>query len=345
MQKILEKIGKGIKGLKMGRKGEIGKGIKKVKGKIKKDEGRLINTFQELSSWKEKIGNFVKTYFAKFQGLSLGRRRIVLGGVGMMLVLGVVFAMNVSNIRGASFGWLQTDWSGGADTNAVANHTSNQTGWTKFFSKDANVDTTAGEVKMSATSASFVTTTDADFNAGTGTMTYVSGNAVMAKKPNGGSCTSNGMCIQGICQSNICIGPWIVGPCAGIAVYKQDVAGTLAWKNANTDCVGPQCATGLDASYPTKYVLVADNAVDFSNYPARNACKALGGRLPTVYEANCIYTNRTQYSLYTSFTADVYWTATEYMSARPIPINFNNGDVSTYYEKIAPKYVRCVQGL
>lgn len=287
--------------------------------------------------------NFIKKGKVNFLKLNSRQRRITVGGAGIMLVLGVVFAINVSNIRGATFGWLQTDWSGGADTNAVATHATNQSGWTKFYSKDANVDTSNGEVKMSATSTSFVTTTDADFNAGTGVLTYVSGDAVMARKPNGGACTSNAMCINDVCQANVCAGPWIVGSCAGIEVYKADVSGTKQWKNSNTVCVGPQCATGLDTTYPANYSLVADNGQTFgTTYPAREACKVLGGRLPTITETNCIYTYRTQYNIYVAFQNAAYWAATENNITSAWEYNPVGGSTGSSL-KANSRLVRCVK--
>jgi uncharacterized protein (TIGR02145 family) len=112
--------------------------------------------------------------------------------------------------RAASFGWLQTDWSGGADTNATANHTSDQTGWTKYFSKDANVDvtTTPGEAKLSAASDIWEQTTDADFNAGTLIDVGVSSNSVSLLKSAGYSCVTTNECICGsYCSGGVCSAP------------------------------------------------------------------------------------------------------------------------------------------
>ena len=110
-----------------------------------------------------------------------------------------------SKIKAATFGWVQSSWSGGADTVAKANHTANQTSWTKFFSKDANVDTSGGDVKLSGASAAWTQTSDTDFAAGTGTNTYVAGTGSAAGfymlKPVGATCAANAECANGTCQT------------------------------------------------------------------------------------------------------------------------------------------------
>lgn len=75
----------------------------------------------------------------------------------------------------ATFTWIQTDWSGGADGGVYPNHTFNQSGWTKYSEKDANADvSTVGEAKISSTSSSTIDTSTADFNAGSNSSTTVS---------------------------------------------------------------------------------------------------------------------------------------------------------------------------
>jgi hypothetical protein len=78
--------------------------------------------------------------------------------------------------------------------------------------------------------------------------------------------------------------------------------GQFAWGTAGVLCSSPQCSGGN---------LVADNAVNFSAYPARNACKTLGGRLPTITELDCIYANMASYSTYSVFLSNDYLSATE----------------------------------
>jgi hypothetical protein len=272
-----------------------------------------------------------------------------------VLIFGAFQIFGISKIKSATFGWLQTDWSGGADTNAVATHTSNQSGWTKFFSKDANVDTSGGEAKLTGSSAQWVDTSDTDFNAGSKTNTYVSGTGNAATfamlKQNGGACSLYTECASGFCLGGLCTaraGYWLTGACtstldnvgATLQVYRQDQGTTLAWKTANTNCDTPQCGImgGQDGDN-----LVADNAVDFSAYPARNACKALGGRLPTKTELSCIYTNRNSYNTFQAFQLNNYWSASELSTDLAWNIYFYSGS-ATNGSKASTNYVRCVRG-
>lgn len=92
----------------------------------------------------------------RFLGLSFSRRQIV----AFIIIFGVIgggVLYKTLLTRGASYGWLQTDWSGGASTTAIASHTNNQTGWTRFFSKDTNISTsTDGQLSLTATNASTI---------------------------------------------------------------------------------------------------------------------------------------------------------------------------------------------
>ncbi len=54
----------------------------------------------------------------------------------------------VNQIYALTLYFTQSDWSGGADTDATIN-SSNATGWTKFYSKTAGIDnSTSGEIKI-----------------------------------------------------------------------------------------------------------------------------------------------------------------------------------------------------
>ncbi|PIS07581.1 hypothetical protein COT78_02690 [Candidatus Berkelbacteria bacterium CG10_big_fil_rev_8_21_14_0_10_43_13] len=75
--------------------------------------------------------------------------------------------------RATSYIFLQTNWSGGADTVSTANHTSNQSGWTKYYSA---TDVTAGtELTLTSSAGSATETNDTDFGAGTDSGTASSG--------------------------------------------------------------------------------------------------------------------------------------------------------------------------
>ena len=264
----------------------------------------------------------------------------------ILLIVGFLIFYQVFVSKGSSYNWLQGDWSGGAETGAVATHTSNQTGWTKFFSKDTNVDTTTtpGEITLSDTaiSATITETLDADFNAGTKDTTYVASDNVYLLKPSGASCTTTAECDGGWCDADTCSSSWMGGGiCSGIEVYYEDISSTKQWKTANTDCDTPQC--GIDGGQDGDNLVdpVANPSVDFSLYPAQNSCKTIGGRLPTKTELDCIYTNKA--SLGNNFVANSYWSSTEYTTSVAWRQYFLNGDQYGDYKTGGDGSARCVR--
>ena len=123
-----------------------------------------------------------------------------------------------------------------------------------------------------------------------------------------------------------------------IIVKRTNETGGLAWKSTNTDCGKPQCGTdgGQDGDN-----LVADNTVTFADYPARTACKAAGGRLPTKTELQCIYANQATFG--NNFGADSYWSATEGSTTNAWSFYFGGGLAYNNY-KYFTYSVRCVRG-
>jgi alpha-tubulin suppressor-like RCC1 family protein len=127
---------------------------------------------------------------------------------------------------------------------------------------------------------------------------------------------------------------------AGKEVYYQNETSTLQWKTTDTACVGPQCATGLDPNHSANYALVADNTVDFSLYTARNACKAVGGRLPYMNELLELYAGRASYG--NNFGTGGFWSATEAPFNSVRFVSFNNGGTIND-TKTNSHYVRCIR--
>ena len=117
-------------------------------------------------------------------------------------IVGIQFFSPKFKSKAANLGWAQTDWTGGAD---IANFPTiaNQGGWTKFFSKDSNVDTSAGEAKLSGAGSVLSQTNDLDFASSANTNVYVSGTgagaSVMLLKANGAACTIGAECASGGC--------------------------------------------------------------------------------------------------------------------------------------------------
>ena len=136
-------------------------------------------------------------------------------------------------------------------------------------------------------------------------------------------------------QSTVCADT--LGDGAHIIVAQADAPSTYVWKNANTNCSQPQCygSGGQNGNN-----LVVDQTVDFSNYPAQNYCKSIGGRLPTKDELNCIYTNRATFG---TFASTYYWSGTEYSTTNAWAQYLSAGGQG-YFSKASSYYVRCVRG-
>lgn len=118
-------------------------------------------------------------------------------------ITGTIIFYQSSAVRGAVYGWVQTDWSGGADTGATAAHPGDGTGWTKYYSKDAAISTsTPGEIKLASTTASWTETTNADFDAGTKDSVYATSGSVFLLRPTGVACSASTECIGGYCNAS-----------------------------------------------------------------------------------------------------------------------------------------------
>lgn len=154
------------------------------------------------------------------------------------------------------------------------------------------------------------------------------------------------------CTANFTLDPnWIAGiaatPLAGKYVRSTDLGNgisTYQYKTTNTAVASPQGATGLDPNYPSSMSLVSPQTnpgVDFSAYPAQNACKAIGGRLPNMQELLAVYAGKVTYG--NNLRVDYYWSSTEYDSSRAHTINSSGTDYAAYkLDNYLP--VRCVSG-
>jgi Tfp pilus assembly protein PilV len=130
----------------------------------------------------------------------------------------------------------------------------------------------------------------------------------------------------------------------GKHVYKTDLGTTYTYETSYTSVTSPQGATGLDPSYPSYMSLVnpqTNPGVDFSAYPAQNACKAIGGRLPNMQELLAVYAGKASYG--NNFQASVYWSSTEWYSTESFGVDFGSGGAISG-GKTYSGYVRCVSG-
>lgn len=100
-----------------------------------------------------------------FAGLAASIIAITLGSIAILFPAG--FA------KATAYNFSQTSWAGGADVAATANHTSNQSNWTKYYSASSLTATT--NVKLTLTPSTAAETTATHFSAGTHSSTVESG--------------------------------------------------------------------------------------------------------------------------------------------------------------------------
>lgn len=201
------------------------------------------------------------------------QKKFLAAAIAVLAVISV-FAYFKFAARGSGYGWLQTDWSGGASTTAVAAHASDQAGWDKYYSKDGNVvASTTGELSLASTTATWTDTDTDDFSAGTASNAYVSAGTVALMKPLGVSCSANSECSGGWCNAGYC------GDCSsftyGSSTYPVVIIGTQCWmaSNLNIGVYATSTNTGLDHSD------VTDNSI-IEKYCYNNTesnCATYGG--------------------------------------------------------------------
>ena len=144
---------------------------------------------------------------------------------------------------------------------------------------------------------------------------------------------------------------WIAGTAgtalAGMYVRSTNL-GLLQFKTSFSAIVWPQGSVGGDPSYPTKISLIdpqVNTATDFTEYPAQNACKALGGRLPDKLELQEIYNGRvTTYG--NNFSAVQYWSATTHSTDQSYSLDFSTGTFAQGLDTwtVSTHQSRCVAG-
>ncbi|MFA5532516.1 MAG: hypothetical protein WDA13_02885, partial [Candidatus Shapirobacteria bacterium] len=98
----------------------------------------------------------------------------ILDGFFLLLIV-LSFFFNPKTTLAATYTWNQSDWSDGLDNGTFPTHTSNQTNWTRYFSKDSSVKSETGLMTLSPTAGSINQTSDTDFGLGTTSSVSISG--------------------------------------------------------------------------------------------------------------------------------------------------------------------------
>ncbi|MFA7314430.1 MAG: fibrobacter succinogenes major paralogous domain-containing protein, partial [Candidatus Magasanikbacteria bacterium] len=177
---------------------------------------------------------------------------------------------------------------GGASTTLSASHSSDQTGWSSFFStSSASVNTSvAGEVSLSPSLNSSIQTSASDFSTwATSSVLASSTGRIVLLKPDGATCTQANQCRSGACNGTTCYTP----PCGSLTTvdyssvtYNLVNIGTQCWFSQNLN-VGTKLAAGT--TLPSNNSLIEKWCYDNSDAN----CTTYGG-LYTWAEANQLAT-------------------------------------------------------
>jgi alpha-tubulin suppressor-like RCC1 family protein len=93
--------------------------------------------------------------------------------ISVALLIAAFFVVFVNTSYADSSAFMQTDWSGGADSE-VATHADDQTGWNQYLQKDSEVVATTS-VTLNASALAKTLTSRVDFSSGTNVDTAISG--------------------------------------------------------------------------------------------------------------------------------------------------------------------------
>lgn len=159
---------------------------------------------QELSSWR------------RWRSLAPKKKKLAVGIITAMVAIGGIFAFLQTQVGATSYEWLQATWTGGADLVNFPRHGQDTPGvpkqnWTKYYSKDTQINMANDELKITQTDTNWTETDDASgFSSGTKSNTYSSGTGILLKKNNGVACTTavttDYECTTGNCDADFSSG-------------------------------------------------------------------------------------------------------------------------------------------
>jgi hypothetical protein len=148
----------------------------------------------------------LKNFFSN--GISLPKfkrtiRPVMAGFLILILVLQILIPRPSDIIYGATYTFTQNSWTS-ADTVSIVSHPSGQSEWYRYYSASSITSTPSG-LGLKIYPFSWTNSTQADFNAGTHSNTYVSGNSVKLLKPLGSSCSLGSECSSSECVAGTCM--------------------------------------------------------------------------------------------------------------------------------------------
>ena len=215
------------------------KKVKQTMEKIKKGQEVDKPSLAELEEELFKFSKFRQKKITVFSLTAITALIIITVAAG--LISSFLFP-EVFKTRAASYGFIQTDWSGGSST-ATALHPGDQTNWNKYFFKDNVSTSTPGELSLDfETTEIWSQTSDSDWNTHATSSTYYSGGSVGILRPLGAVCTLVEQCGSGYCVDGYCCDTACASAC-----YTCSKSGSEGTCTAITATEGKSC-TGICTS-------------------------------------------------------------------------------------------------
>jgi len=121
------------------------------------------NSYCQYKRFQKRVRFFTKTAFAGIL-------------ICTIIATSVLYFMmpGKPSSQAATYNWVQTDWSGSANTSTFPNHNDNKTNWTDYYAKDSQVVVDgSGDLKLDYATGSWTETSDVDFGAGSGSNSAV----------------------------------------------------------------------------------------------------------------------------------------------------------------------------
>ncbi|HAT74163.1 MAG: putative lipoprotein [Candidatus Moranbacteria bacterium GW2011_GWF2_36_839] len=208
------------------------------------------------------------------------QKKTIIYSITLLAIVSLSFLTYNFIAKGATYGWLQASWSGGADTGAVATHTDNQSGWTKFFSKDSNAEITGeGKITMTTGTQDVLEASSAEFAQGSFSNVNITINNSADEMKFSWTCGTNKVIDSaGNSYSTVLIGTqcWM----ASNLNIGTRIAGTSNQTNNST--IEKYCYNNLDANCTTYGGLYQwDEMMQYTEIAGTQGICPVGWHIPT----------------------------------------------------------------
>ncbi|MBY0376459.1 hypothetical protein K2P96_00595, partial [Patescibacteria group bacterium] len=124
-----------------------------MKGKIKI---QIRKRFKKVKVYFIKLFKLAKKGIVRYYKIfkKSGRIYLIRNTVVATLVVALIISLllNGFSVEAATYTWSQTNWGGGTSGGTYPAHPGDQTGWTKYESKDASTSIGSGDISVSSTS-------------------------------------------------------------------------------------------------------------------------------------------------------------------------------------------------